>query len=67
VREQPDLLDDVADLAPQLGGLALADAASADEDLAVGQVDHPVDHPHRGGLAAAGRADEDADLPGRDF
>ena len=32
----------------------------------LGDVDHPVDHPHRGGLAAAGRADEHADLAGGD-
>ena len=64
VREQADLLDRVADLAPQLGRLALADAAAVEQDVAVGDVDHAVDHPHRGGLAAARRADEHADLAG---
>ena len=33
----------------------------------LGDVDHAVDHPHRGGLAAAGRADEHADLAGGDL
>jgi hypothetical protein len=65
VREQPDLLDDVADLAAQGGRVALGDRAAAEQDVPVGDVDHPVDHPHRGGLAAPGRADEDADLAGR--
>ena len=62
VREQPDLLDDVADLAPQLGGIAVADRPAAEQDVAVGDVDHPVDHPHRSGLAAPRRADEHADV-----
>ena len=66
VREEPDLLDHVADLAPQVVDVAVAHAAAADEDVAAGDVDHPVDHPHRGGLAAAGRADEHADLAGGD-
>ena len=39
---------------------------AAEQDVAAGDVDHPVDHPHRGGLAAAGRADEHADLAGGD-
>ena len=62
VREQADLLDHVADVAPQLVLVAVAHAAAADEDVAGRDVDHPVDHPHRGGLAAAGRPDEHADL-----
>ena len=40
----------------------IADALAADEDVAVGDLDHAVDHPHGGGLAAARRPDEDADL-----
>ena len=64
VREQADLLDRVADLAPQLGRAALADALAVEQDVALGDVDHPVDHPHRGGLAAAGGADQHADLAG---
>jgi hypothetical protein len=67
VREQPDLLDDVADLAPQVGGVALAHAATADADVAGGDVDEPVDHAHRGRLAAARRPYENTDLPGRDL
>jgi hypothetical protein len=67
VREEPDLLDRVADLAAQLCRTALLHAAPVEEDVAVGDVDHAVDHPHGGGLAAARRAHEHADLPGRDL
>jgi len=66
VREQADLLDHVADVAPQLVLVAVAHGAAADEDVAARDVGHLVDHPHRGGLAAARRADEDADVAGRD-
>jgi hypothetical protein len=62
VREQPDLLDHVADLAPQLRRLALAHALAVDEHVAAGELDHAVDAAHRRRLAGAGRADEHADL-----
>ncbi len=62
VREQPDLLDDVADPPPQLdrgqGGHVLA----VDGDPAARRLDQAVDHLHRRRLAAAGRPDQDADL-----
>jgi hypothetical protein len=62
VREQPDLLDHVADLAPQLGRRAVADRRPAHEDFALRDLHHPVDHPHGGRLSGSRRADEDADL-----
>ena len=62
VREQADLLDDVADVAAQLLGLAVAHAAAAEQDVAGGDVDHAVDHPHRRRLAAPGWTHENADL-----
>ena len=68
VREQADLLDHVADLAPQLGrrrGRGRSRPPSRMSPL--GDVDHAVDHPHRGRLAAARRADEHADLARRDL
>ena len=65
VREEADLLDGVADVAPQLGRLALFDAATVEQDVAVGDVDHAVDHPHGGRLATAGGTDQHADLAGR--
>ena len=65
VGEQPDLLDHVADLAPQLGGRALPHGGVPDEDVALGDLDHAVDHPHRGRLAASRRTDEDADVAAR--
>ena len=65
VREQPDLLEHVADAAPQLGELELAHAAAVDRDVALGDRDQAVDHLQRGRLAAPRRADEHADLPGR--
>jgi hypothetical protein len=67
VGEEPDLLDDVAHLATQRGRVALPHRAPADEDVALGDLDRAVDHPHRGGLAAARRADQHADLAGRDL
>ena len=63
--EEPDLLDRVADLAAQLGRPALPDAAPVEQDVAVRDLDHPVDHPHRGRLPAARGTDEDADLARR--
>ena len=38
---------------------------AADQDVALGHLDRAVDHPHRGRLAAARGADQDADLAGR--
>ena len=66
VREETDLLDHVADPAAQLGEVAGGDVLAVDEDPAGRRLDEPVDHLQRRRLAAAGRADEDADLPGRD-
>ncbi len=66
VREQADLLDDVADLAPQVGRVAIEHRAAVEQDVAAGRVDHAVDQPHRRRLAAARRPDEHADLAGRD-
>ena len=43
-------------------GRAVPHRAAADEDVALGDLRHSVDHAHRGGLAAARGADEDADL-----
>ena len=67
VGEEPDLLDHVADLPPEDGGVAVLDGAVADEDVALGHLDGAVDHAHGGRLAAAGRPDQHADLAGRDL
>jgi hypothetical protein len=64
VREQPGLLDHVADAAAQVGGVDGADVAPVDLDGARGDVDHSVDHAEGGGLAATRWTDEDRDLPG---
>ena len=66
VWEEADLLDGVADLAPELRRVALADAPAVEQDVPFGDVDHAVDHPHGGGLAAARWAHEHADLARRD-
>ena len=62
VGEQPDLLEDVADAAAQLGQVQAPHALVADRDVALGDVDQAVDHLHRGRLAAARRPDEHADV-----
>ena len=59
--QQADLLDDVADAAAQLDRVLRHDVAAADQDLAGRRLDQPVDHLERRRLAAARRADEDAD------
>ena len=48
-------------------GVLSHDVAAAHEDLAARGLDQAVDHLEAGGLAAAGRPDEDADLARRYF
>ncbi len=67
VRKESGLLDDVADAAPQLGGLQLRDVRAVQQYSARGGLDHPVDHAQQGGLAAAGRSDQDGYPTGRDL
>ena len=67
VREEADLLDDVADLLAQVVGRPVEHAAPAEEDVAAGERDHPVDQAHRRGLAAPRRPDEHAHLAGRNL
>ena len=66
VRKEPDLLDHVADAAAQLDRRQAHDVLAADGDAPARRLDEPVHHLHAGRLAAAGRADQDADLAGRD-
>ncbi|MNS94377.1 hypothetical protein D3C72_1285920 [compost metagenome] len=65
VREQADLLDHIADLAAQGHAVDAAGVLALDAHGARGRLDQPVDHLQRGGLAAARRAEEDADLAAR--
>ncbi len=62
VREEAAALDDVADAAAELVGVEGRGVTAVDLDRAAGGLDHPVDHPQRCGLAAAGRADQHGDL-----
>jgi hypothetical protein len=64
VREEPDVLDDVADAAAQLDRVDPRDVVLAQQDPPGGGLDDPVDHLHRRRLAAPGRADEHRQLPG---
>ena len=66
VREQPDLLDDVADAAAQLDRVDVRDVLAVELDPAGGRLDQPVDHPQRRRLAAAGRPDERDQLAAAD-
>ena len=65
VGEQADLLDDVADRTPQRDLVDTSGILAVDIDPARGRRDQPVDHLHRGGLAAARGAEQDADGAGR--
>ncbi len=56
VREQADLLDDVADLAAQLDGICPGDILAVELDASSRWLDEPVDHLQRRGLAAPGRS-----------
>jgi hypothetical protein len=67
VREEPGLLDHVAHLPAELRRVPVPHRGVPDQDVALGDVDGSVDHPHRGGLAAARRSDEHADVAGGDI
>ena len=66
VREEPHVLDDVADPAPQLDRVDAGDVVGTEQDPPGGGLDDPVDHLHRGRLAAAGRPDQHGELAGRE-
>ena len=53
VREEPPLLDDVADVTTKLDRVHLQHVDAIDQDPAAGRLDKAVDHPQRGRLAAA--------------
>jgi hypothetical protein len=59
VGHQADALDDVADPAAQLHRVLAHDVLAVDEDAPRARLDEPVDHSHRGGLAAARGPDQD--------
>ena len=61
VREQPDLLDDVPDPAPQLVAVDLGDVLPVEQDPPRGRLDQAVHHLQGGGLAAPRGADEHHD------
>ena len=65
VREEPGLLDDVADAAAQLVHVQRAEVAAVELDRAAGRLDQAVDHPQRRRLAAAGAAEQHGDLAAR--
>ena len=66
VREETGVLDDVTDRTAQLGRRPGGDVLTVEGDAALGGLDHPVDHAQRGGLPAAGRADEHGDAAAGD-
>ena len=63
VREQADLLDHVADSAPQTDRVDAGHVLVVEVDAAAGRLDEPVHHLQGRGLPAAGRPDQHADLP----
>lgn len=62
VGEQADLLDHIADMPPQFHLVLGVDILPVDADGAGIGLQQAVDHLHGGGLAAAGRADQDHEL-----
>src|SRR4029079_3967079 len=58
VRKQAGVLDDVADPAAQRHRVEVLGVAPVEFDRARRRFDQSVDHPHRGRLSAAGRADQ---------
>src|SRR3954451_15220679 len=62
VREEPGVLDDVADAPAQLRGGHRGHVAVVDRDRARGGLDHAVDHAQARRLPAARRADQHGDL-----
>src|SRR5262249_342292 len=58
VREQPDVLDHVPDLAAQVHPVRRGDVLAGEQDAAGCRFDEPVDHAQDRGLAASGRPDE---------
>ena len=67
--KKPDLLDDIANAAPQLDGINFEHAAHfaplvQHVDISFGCIDQSVDHLHRCGFTTTGRADDCANLPG---
>ena len=65
MREQADLLNDVANPPPELGDLHAHDVLSVDQHLAAARLDEAVDHLEAGGFAAATGADQHTDGAGR--
>ncbi len=60
IREQANLLNDVADIAAQRDGIEIGCVFAVNKNLAAGGRDQPVNHLQRGGLAAARRAEQHA-------
>jgi hypothetical protein len=67
VREEPGMLDDVADAAAQQRLVPAGDVLAVDEHPPRRRADHPVDHAERRGLATAGRSHQYRGLAGREL
>ena len=66
VREQPDLLEHIADAPAQLGGIDRRHLGVEDADRAGGRIDQPVDDLEQRRLAGPGFADDDEELAATD-
>ena len=64
MREQATALDDITHLAAQCGLALGLQRVAVPGDPAARRLEHPVDHPQRGRLAAARRSDDHGDLAG---
>ena len=67
VREQPDLLDHVADASTQMHRIDVRDVLVLDVDAAARRLDQPVDHAQQRRLPTSRGADEHRDLAVGDF
>ena len=67
MREQPELLNDVADAAAQLDGIKGSGVASVEQDGSGGWLEQAIDEPQRGGFPGSAAPEENEGFAGVDL